>query len=148
PPGVPVSNFPLWKLQMSGGMALAILVFGAAWLTLRREPRRSPLAAWYAVGISATTAGILFGVAAQKMFYESYSVGTWLQWGTLLAAATASPLFAAIALMSGRAPPAFLELLGPEDYRARSTLALMHGLVLIVVTLIGAETALGFVFDP
>ena len=29
-PGVPISNFPLWKLQMSSGMALAILVFGAA----------------------------------------------------------------------------------------------------------------------
>jgi glucan 1,3-beta-glucosidase len=35
PPGIPVSNFPLWKLQMSSGMALAILVFGAAWLMVR-----------------------------------------------------------------------------------------------------------------
>ena len=39
PPGQPVSNFPAWKLQMCSGMALAILVFGVAWLTLRRRPR-------------------------------------------------------------------------------------------------------------
>lgn len=148
PPGIPVSNFPLWKLQMSSGMALAILVFGAAWLTLRRKPRRPRLVAWCAVGISATTAGILFGVAAQKMFYESYGVGSWLQWGALLVAATASPVFGANALMSGRAPPVFLELLGPTDDRTRSVPAIMHGLILIVTTLIGTQTALGFVFDP
>ena len=41
PPGVPISNFPLWKLQMRSGMALAILIFGAAWLTLRRKPRET-----------------------------------------------------------------------------------------------------------
>ena len=33
---------------------------------------------WIAVGISATTAGILLGVAADKMFYESYGIGGWL----------------------------------------------------------------------
>jgi exo-beta-1,3-glucanase (GH17 family) len=148
PPGVPVSNFPLWKLQMSIGMALAILVFGAAWLTLRRKPRQPRLASWFAVGISATTAGILFGVAAQKMFYESYGAGGWLLRGALLVAATASPLFGANALMSGRAPATFLELLGPKDCRTKSLLAIMHGLALIVTIVIGTETVLGLVFDP
>jgi exo-beta-1,3-glucanase (GH17 family) len=148
PPGIPISNFPLWKLQMSSGMALAILVFGAAWLTLRRKPRQPWLVSWFAVGISATTAGILFGVAAQKMFYESYGAVGWLLWGALLVAATASPVFGANALMSGRAPPTFLELVGPKDYRTLSVLAIMHGLVLIVTIVIGTETALGFVFDP
>src|SRR4029078_8126037 len=32
PPGVPISNFPLWKLQMSSGMTLAIVIIGTAWL--------------------------------------------------------------------------------------------------------------------
>ncbi len=148
PPGVPISNFPLWKLQMSSGMALAILVFGAAWLTTRRKPWQPRLVSWFAVGISATTAGILFGVAAQKMFYESYSAGSWLQWGALLVAATASPVFGANALMSGRAPPTFLELLGPKHYRTPSVLAIMHGLALMVTIVIGTETAIGLVFDP
>ena len=138
PPGVPISNFPLWKLQMSSGMALAMLVFGAAWLTLHRGPWQPRLVSWFAVGISATTAGILFGVAAQKMFYESYGVG-WLLWGALLVAATASPVFGANALMSGRAPPTILELLGPNDYRTASVLAIMHGLALIVAITRGID---------
>ena len=36
--------------------------------------------------MSATSAGILLGVAADKMFYESYGIGGWLRWGALLAA--------------------------------------------------------------
>src|ERR1700760_781745 len=38
PPGEPISNYPFWKLQMASGMAMSILVFGAALLTLRRRP--------------------------------------------------------------------------------------------------------------
>src|ERR1700692_1904950 len=88
PPGVAISNYPFWKLQMASGMGLAVLVFGAAWLTLRRRPWTPRLVSWLAVGISATTAGILLGVAADKMFYESYGFGGWLLWGSLLTAAT------------------------------------------------------------
>src|ERR1700676_723896 len=68
PPGEPISNTPFWKLQMACGMAMSILVFGAALLTLRRRPWTPRLASWVAVGISATTAGILFGIASDKMF--------------------------------------------------------------------------------
>src|SRR5260370_40114385 len=100
-------------------MALSIFVFGAAFLTLRRRPWTPRLTSWIAVGISATTAGILLGVAADKMFYESYGIGGWLGWGALLAAAIASPLLCANALMSGRPLPTFLELLGPRDAKAR-----------------------------
>ena len=148
PPNEAISNFPFWKLQMGCGMALSFFVFGAAGLTLRRRPWTPRIASWIAVGISATTAGILLGVAADKMFYESYGFGGWLRWGSLLAAAIASPLLCANAMMSGRPLPTFLELLGPRDERARSALTMILGAVLIVTTLIGAETALGFVFDP
>jgi glucan 1,3-beta-glucosidase len=148
PPGVAISNYPFWKLQMGCGMALSVLVFGAGWLTLRRRPWTPRLTSWVAVGCSATTAGILLGIAADKMFYESYGIGGWLGWGALLAAAIASPLLCANALMSGRALPTFLELLGPRDQRTRSVLTILLGATLLVTTVIGAETALGFVFDP
>src|SRR3954467_5937765 len=111
PPGVAISNFPLWKWQMAGGMALSVLVFLSAALTLRRRPWKPRLSSWIAVGFWATTAGILLGIAADKMFYESYGVGGWLQWGSLLAAAMASPLLCTHALMSGRSLPTFLDLL-------------------------------------
>jgi exo-beta-1,3-glucanase (GH17 family) len=148
PPGEAISNYPFWKLQMGCGMALSVFVFGAAWLTLRRRPWTPRAASWIAVALSATTAGILLGVAADKMFYESYGFGGWLGWGALLTAAIASPLLCANALMSGRALPTFLELLGPRDDRARSVLAVILGAALVATTLSGAETALGFVFDP
>ena len=148
PPNVAVSNYPLWKLQMGCGMALSFFVFGAAWLTLRRRPWTPRLASWIAVGIFATTSGILLGVAADKLFYESYGFAGWLRWGALLAAGVLTPLLGANALMSGRALPTFLELLGPREDRTRSVLAVLLGVTLIVTVLVGAETALGFVFDP
>jgi len=148
PPGENISNYPLWKWQMGCGMALAFFTFCAAWLTLRRRPWTPRLTSWIAVGISATSAGILLGVAADKMLYESYGLGGALQWGALLAAAIAAPLLAAHALMSGRPLPTFLELLGPREFRRGPLLSVLLGISLIVTTLIGAETALGFTFDP
>jgi exo-beta-1,3-glucanase (GH17 family) len=148
PPGEAISNFPIWKWQMGGGMALSLLVFGAAGLTLRRRPWMPRLSSWIAVGICAASGGILLGVAFDKMVYESYGFGGWLQWGALYAAGIASPLLCAHALMSGRALPTFLELLGPPEIRNRSALTWLLGMTLLVSALIGAETALGFVFDP
>src|SRR6202047_634271 len=81
PPNEAISNYPFWKLQMGCGMGLSFLVFGAAWLTLRRRPWTPRVASWIAVGLSATTAGILLGVAADTLLYESYGFGGWLWWG-------------------------------------------------------------------
>jgi exo-beta-1,3-glucanase (GH17 family) len=148
PPGEPIRNYPLLKLQMGSGMALAVLVFGAAWLTLRRRPWTPRLSSWIAVALSATTCGILLGVAADKMVYESYGFGGWLGWGALLAAGTVSPMLCTNALMSGRPLPTFLELFGPREIRLGSALPILLGVALVVTTVIGAATALGFVFDP
>jgi hypothetical protein len=148
PPGVNISNYPLWKWQMGCGMALSVAVFLAAFLTLRRQPWTPRLTSWIAVGLWATTGGILLGIAADKMFYESYGVGGWLQWGALLAAAIASPLLCTHAAMSGRSLPTFLELLGPREFRGGSFPTALLAIALAVTTVIAAETALGFTFDP
>ena len=148
PPGVAVSNYPFWKLQLGCGLALSISVFGAAWLTLRRRPLPARLISWVAVAVSATIAGILLGVSTEKMFYESYGFGDWLVRGLLMAAGTAAPLLSSNALMSGRVLPTFLELIGPRESRTLSFPAMVLGFTLTVSTLIAAETALGFVFDP
>jgi glucan 1,3-beta-glucosidase len=148
PPGQPVSNYPLWKLQMGGGMILSFAVFLTGWLTVRRRPWPPRAGAWLGIAISATSAGVLFGIAADKMFYESLGFGGWLQWGTLLAAGVLAPLFGANATMAGRPLPTFLDLLGPADGRSRPVMTYALGLMLTVTVLIGAETALGFVFDP
>lgn len=148
PPGIAISNYPAWKLHMACGMALAVATFLVAWLTLRRRPWTPRPSAWIAVGISATTAGVLLGIAIDKMTYESYSAGGWVHWGVLLAAGIAAPLLSAHALIAGRSLPAFLELLGPRDYRGRGVLGALLAIVLAVTTVIAVETALGFTFDP
>jgi exo-beta-1,3-glucanase (GH17 family) len=148
PAGIAISNYPLWKWQMGCGMGLSVLVFGVAMLSLRRRPWSPRLISWLAVALSATSAGILLGVAVDKMLYESYGIGGWLSWGSLLAAGISAPLLCAHALMSGRSLPTFLELLGPRPSRTGSVMTALLGIALLVATLIGTETALGFVFDP
>jgi hypothetical protein len=148
PAGIPISNYPQWKWLMGSGIGLSVLVFATAMLALRRRPWTPRPVSWVAVAVSATTAGILLGVAADKMLYESYGVGGWLRWGALLAAGCASPLLSAHALMSGRSLPTFLELLGPRPGRTSSISSVLLGVALLVAAVIGSETALGFVFDP
>jgi glucan 1,3-beta-glucosidase len=133
---------------MGCGMALSIFTFAAAWLTLRRRPWMPRPAAWLAVAISATTGGALLGIAADKMYYESYGVGGYLLWGSLLTAGIASPLLSAHALIAGRSLPTFLELLGPREYRGKGILIALLAIVLGVTAVVGGQTALGFVFDP
>jgi exo-beta-1,3-glucanase (GH17 family) len=148
PPGTAISNYPFWKLQLGCGLALSISVFGAALLTLRRRPWPPRLISWVAVAVSATVGGILLGVSADEMLYESYGFGDWLVQGLLLAAGIAAPLLSSSALMSGRALPTFLELIGPRENRNPSFPTMVLGFTLTVTTLIAAETALGLVFDP
>jgi exo-beta-1,3-glucanase (GH17 family) len=148
PPGEFISNYPLWKWQMGSGMALSFIVFLAGWLTVRRRPWQPRLITWITVAISATTSGMLLGIAADKMFYESYGIGGWLQNGALLAAGVLAPILCACATMYGRPLPTFLELLGPRGFRTGLKLTVPLGLTLAVTALIAAETALGFAFDP
>jgi glucan 1,3-beta-glucosidase len=147
-PGVPISNYPLWLPLMGSGMLLAISVFAAAWLSQRRKPWKPRPSSWIAVAISATVAGILFGIAFDKMTHESFGFGGWLRWGALLVTATAAPLLCANAVMSGRALPAFLELMGPRESRTPSLSTLALGIVLTVVVVMATGAALDSVFDP
>jgi exo-beta-1,3-glucanase (GH17 family) len=148
PPGSAVSNYPFWKLQLGAGLAFGSAVFAAALLTLWRRPSEPGLAPWLAVAASASVGGVLLGVAAEKAFYESYGLAGWSEQGVLLAAAILAPLLCANALMSGRPLPAFVELIGAREDRARSLPALVLGGVLVITTLVATETALALVFDP
>ncbi len=148
PDGAAISDYPFWKRQMGCGLALGLAVFGAAWLALRHRPRQARLRAWLAVAACATMCGILVGLAAEKLLYESYGFDGWLLHGALLMSAVAAPLLSAAALMSGRALPTFLELIGPPKDRTQSFAATSLGCVLTLTTLAATEVALSLIFDP
>ena len=148
PIGQPIINFPLWKQEMAAGMGLSVLIFAVALWRARRRPWAPRLVWWLGVFLSATVAGCLLGVAYDKMIHESLGVGGWLRWGALLAAGVLAPLLSASALMSGRPLPTFLDLIGPRGSRVTMLPHILLGLTLAVTTVIAAETALGFVFDP
>jgi exo-beta-1,3-glucanase (GH17 family) len=147
PPGAAVSNHPFWKLQLGCGLIFSISVFGAALATRWRRPSMPGLASWVAVAISATVGGILLGVSAERALYESYGFDGWLVQALLIAGIVA-PLLCSIAQISERAPLTLLELVGWRGVRVRSLPAIILGGTLAATTLIAAETALGFVFDP
>jgi exo-beta-1,3-glucanase (GH17 family) len=147
PPDVAVSNYPHWKLQLACGLGLSGSMFGVALLALRRRSSLQP-ASWLAVALSATVGGILVGIAAEKMLYESYGYGAGLLQGLLFAAVVAAMLLASDALMSGRRLPTFVELIGPREGRSSTPAAVTLGFTLIVIVLIAAQMALGLIFDP
>jgi hypothetical protein len=147
PDGAAISNHPFWKLQMASGLLLCICVFGTALLTQKQRTSPPRLASWIAVAISATVGGILLGISADQMLHESYGIGGWLIHGALLAAAMAAPLLSAHASMTGRALPAFHEVLMPTDGRNQHVSTRILGFTLIVITLIATQTALNLVFD-
>jgi exo-beta-1,3-glucanase (GH17 family) len=147
-PGAAISDYPFWKLQLVSGMAFCALVFGTGFLALRRHQSSPQLESWIAVAVTAATGGSLVGLAAEKMLSESYGLGDWLLRGVLLVAAIAAPLQSSNALMSGRALPTFLELIGPRGDKPLSRSTVILGFTLIVTTSIAAEIALGLVFDP
>ena len=121
PPDEPISNFPFWKWQMGAGLGFSIIVFVSAWATTRRRPWTPLLSPWIAVGLIATSAGILLGVAADKMFYESYGIGGWVKWGALLLASLVASVLGANAVVSGRSLPTFLDMFGPRGEAVSKT---------------------------
>jgi hypothetical protein len=145
-PSAAISNHPLWKLELASGMAFSLCVFAAALWALRRPLLPGP-PSWLAVAASATVGGVLLGVNAEDVFYESYGLGDWLLRGLLLVAGMAAPILSATALVSKRAVPAFLELVGPSEVRKLSLPGRILGFTLMVTTLIAVETGLGLMFD-
>ncbi|NOJ46148.1 beta-(1-6) glucans synthase [Bradyrhizobium sp. WSM 1744] len=147
PAGVAISNYPFWKLQMAGGLLLCICVFAVAMFMPKRRPASPALASWSAVTVSATVGGVLLGISFDKMFHESYGLGGWLLQGFLLVTAVTAPLLSTYALMSGRALPSFVEVLGPPKGLTPLFMTNMLGITLIATTLIATQSALSLIFD-
>jgi exo-beta-1,3-glucanase (GH17 family) len=148
--GEPVSNHPNWRWQATGGVALAAFVFLSGMLARRRaiEPTGTDRGADYLIAGNALIAGLLAGWAIENMLVESLGAGGWLRSLSLVAVAVAAPVVSAAALASNTALPGFDRVLASAEERIREPLALALGIVLIALSVLAVQTALGLVFDP
>jgi glucan 1,3-beta-glucosidase len=142
--GEAVSNHPLWRWPAAGGIAFALIVFGASF-AVRRE---APLGLWLAVSANATVGGALIGWSLANMPVESLGVGDWLRSLAYAGVALLAPPALSAAAMRWAPLPRFSRLIGPAAERVRDPLTRLAGALLIAVTLLAIVAALGLVFDP
>jgi glucan 1,3-beta-glucosidase len=145
-----VSNHPHWQRQAAGGMVFAAIVFAAAGLARRRlaGSLSAPMHLWLAVAVNAAVAGIFVGLAIEKVPVESLGAGGWIRSIALVVLAIVMPLAASAGIMRAAAIPSFASVLAAlrPNFSCRLTAAL--GLMLVALTLVAIQIALGLVFDP
>lgn len=145
--GQPVSNHSGWAWQAAAGIALAMLVHGAALMARRRRQRDSETwTPWVGVAAVAAGSGIMIGWALAAVPVESLGMAGWARSLALVALAILSPVLAAMAIIEQRPIPAFATVLQSGKDRDPWTVAL--GLVLVGLTVMAILVALGLVFDP
>ena len=140
-----VSDHPHWPMQAVAGMLLAALTFAAAWLAARgREP---PPQLWHWVVAAAFTPCVLFGWTLERLPIDSFDTGGWLRALAFAVTAAAAPIACAAACAVGRQQPSFAAVLSRSG-APRDGLRIALGVILIALTLLSVQTALGLVFDP
>lgn len=149
--GAAVSNHPHWARQAAGGILFAALIFGVAGLARFRAhgSPAAPMHLWLAIAANATVAGIFAGLAIERMPVESLGAGGWIRSYALLLLALIAPLAASAALMrEAVALPSFAAVLRSLRPHINDRLVVALGLLLVALTVLTLQVALGLVFDP
>jgi exo-beta-1,3-glucanase (GH17 family) len=146
--GEPVSNHPLWGWQLAGGVALAGLVFAAAFAGRSRKSGDLPTPVLAGIAVDALAAGVAAPWAVAHAATESLGVGGWVRGLAFIAVSVAAPLAAAMAISRGITIPPFARVLGRPAQRPRAMIAVAGGAILVAGTVLALQTALGLVFDP
>jgi glucan 1,3-beta-glucosidase len=144
--GGAVSNHPLWRWQATGGVGLALLVFAAALAACRWHP--PPARIWVGVGVNAAVSGTLIGWTIANMPVESLGTGGWMRSIAWAIVALGIPVVGAAAVTRGIRVPAFASLLGRRNTAPRDPLIIVLGALVIVLTVLGVQAALGLAFNP
>jgi glucan 1,3-beta-glucosidase len=145
--GAPVSNHPRWRWQAAAGVGLAAFAFGAAWLAARGS-RSQPAAVWLRIAASALVSGTLAGLTIENVALESLTVGDWLRSLAWATAALMTPVLLATGMVSGLSIPSFVQMLGRSPQRPRRPLEFGLSLLLLLLTVLALQSALGVIFEP
>jgi glucan 1,3-beta-glucosidase len=146
--GEPVSDHPYWVWQALAGVALVGFVFAAAWIAAGSAAAKIPVDLWLVVAFIAIISGILLGWTVENAMVESLGLGGSIRGAAFSLLAAAVPLVASALLVRGARLPVFARLVGARDERLTDPLLRAAGWLLILLTLVAIETALGLVFDP
>jgi exo-beta-1,3-glucanase (GH17 family) len=160
----PVSDHPLWRLQLALGVVLAAAVFGAAAWARRAASRPAGKAVQMpgdkvpdgglqdervlaGIAVIALAAGITAPWGLANVAIESLGIGGWIRGAAFAAVALTAPVAASMALAGGFAMPSFAQVWGAVS-RPHSPIARGGGVLLVATTVLALQTALGLVFDP
>jgi glucan 1,3-beta-glucosidase len=148
--GEAVSNHPDWAWRAGQGIALAALVFAAAFSARRRKPNpgRPDAVAWSAVAIIALASGALIGWAIENVPIESLGLGGWLRSLAMTGLAAAAPVACGAGVMRQTTIPAFRRVAGGPLARPADPLVFGLGVLLAALMVIAVQVTLGLVFDP
>ncbi|HVY56466.1 MAG TPA: beta-(1-6) glucans synthase [Xanthobacteraceae bacterium] len=147
--GQPVSDHPAWAWQALAGMVLTFGVFAVAWGSANgRGLAKVAPPLWAGVVANAVVPGILVGWAFENVPIESLGPGGWLKSLAMAGLAIAAPLLGTAALLRRIPLPTFAAVLARRAEQPRDRLTIATGWVLLAVTVLVIQTALGLVFDP
>jgi len=145
--GGAVSNHPGWRWQAAGGIAFAALIFAAALAACWQYPPPSARA-WLAVGANAVVSGTLIGWTVKTIPIESLTAIDWTRSLAWAGVAFAAPVVGAAAATTGTAIPSFAAMLGRRAGVPRDPIAVALGCLLVLLTVLAVQAALGLVFNP
>ncbi|NJL08451.1 MAG: hypothetical protein HC900_09460, partial [Methylacidiphilales bacterium] len=123
---------------------------GIAHLVARRHGKVVEVGwpAFVALGLIALSAGLFVPLAAEAMMLESLGWAGWLRNGALFAAALLAAPLAAAVLVENRPLEGFSVALDPAQRMVADLWIKAPALLLMVVSVLAIQSALGLVFDP
>jgi glucan 1,3-beta-glucosidase len=144
-----ISNHPLWRVQASIGVLLALVVFAAAFLAGRSAgPAGAADAPWPPIAGIALAGGLFVGWAVADVPTQSYSLADWLHGICLIALAFAVPPVTAAALVRRVPLQSFSAIADPLRRRQFSGLSQALALLFMLTVLLAVQLAFTLVFDP
>ncbi len=144
-----VSDHPHWPMQALAGILLAALSFGSA--AIAGNSKNTPSLLWLRIVALTFAPAVLFGWTIERVPIDSFTAGGWLRSLAFAVTAAAAPIACAAACAAGQGAPPFAAVLsragGVHGGLSRG-LTLILGLILIALTVLSVQAALGLVFDP